>query len=242
MAEVVTSIELPATPAGVAIAPSSGKLFATLPAANQVAVLDALDVEAEPALVPVGEQPAALAGASDVVYVVNGGEVTLSGTLDSRQARRRAEDLAEQISGVSYVQNNIRVRTIGGSPTTQLGAVTAGAGSVSPNTTSGGTTFSGRTVELRYNSESRQLSWTGPAAKTETMPAGYKLDFLAPESASAILLGGQLVETGSVRRIRFFPDGTCDPFRARLQVEKNPPQLFVIDPWTCALSPAPAKS
>jgi len=101
---------------------------------------------------------------------------------------------------------------------------------------------SGRTVELRYNSELRQLSWNGSAAKTETMPPGYKLDFLPPESSSAILLGGQLVETGTVRRIRFFPDGTCDSFRARLQVEKNPAQLFMVDPWTCALSPVPTKS
>jgi general secretion pathway protein H len=101
---------------------------------------------------------------------------------------------------------------------------------------------SGRTVELRYDPELRQLSWTGPAAKTETLPASQKLEFLPVETNSAILLGGQLVETGTIRRIRFFPDGTCDPFRARLQVEKNPPQLFVIDPWTCAVSPVPSKS
>jgi prepilin-type N-terminal cleavage/methylation domain-containing protein len=100
----------------------------------------------------------------------------------------------------------------------------------------------GRTVELRYDPELRQLSWDGPGGKTETLPPGHKLDFLPPETTSAILLGGQLVETGTVRRIRFFPDGTCDPFRVQLQVEKSPPQFFLIDPWTCALSPAPAKS
>ena len=75
--------------------------------------------------------------ASELEVSVNGGEVTLSGTVDSRQARRRAEDLAEQISGVSYVQNNIRVRTIGGSPTAQHGAVTADTSPVTPNSTSG---------------------------------------------------------------------------------------------------------
>lgn len=37
-------------------------------------------------------------------------EVTLSGTVDSREERRRAEDCAEQISGVTHVQNNIRVQ------------------------------------------------------------------------------------------------------------------------------------
>lgn len=51
--------------------------------------------------------------ASELEVTVSGGEVTLSGTVDDRQSRRRAEDLAEQVSGVSYVQNNIRVRAIG---------------------------------------------------------------------------------------------------------------------------------
>jgi Tfp pilus assembly protein FimT len=101
---------------------------------------------------------------------------------------------------------------------------------------------SGRTVELRYDPELRQLSWTGPGGRIESLPAGQKLDFLPAESGAAVLLGGQLVETTALRRIRFFPDGTCDPFRARLQLEKNPPQLFIVDPWTCAVSPAPTKS
>ena len=47
--------------------------------------------------------------ASDIEVSASGGEVTLSGTVDSRSARRRAEDLAEQVSGVSYVQNNLRL-------------------------------------------------------------------------------------------------------------------------------------
>ena len=44
---------------------------------------------------------------------VSGGEVTLTGTVDSRDARRRAEDIAEAVSGVSYVMNNLRVRQPG---------------------------------------------------------------------------------------------------------------------------------
>ena len=55
--------------------------------------------------------------ASDVEVAVENGEVTLSGLVDSRQARRRAEDLAEQVSGVSYVQNNLRVRSLGSATT-----------------------------------------------------------------------------------------------------------------------------
>lgn len=64
--------------------------------------------------------------ASEIEISVSGGEVTLSGTVDSRQARRRAEDIAEQVSGVSYVQNNLRVRT-GGGETAAVGSH-AGAG------------------------------------------------------------------------------------------------------------------
>lgn len=40
---------------------------------------------------------------------VSAGEVTLSGTVDSREAKHRAERLIEDISGVSHVQNNLRV-------------------------------------------------------------------------------------------------------------------------------------
>jgi BON domain len=51
----------------------------------------------------------------------------LSGSVDSRQARHRAEDIAEQASDVSYVQNNIRVRS-GGSRDTITDAGAAGTG------------------------------------------------------------------------------------------------------------------
>jgi osmotically-inducible protein OsmY len=48
--------------------------------------------------------------ASDVDVAVVNGEVTLSGTVDSRYAKRLAEDIAESVSGVTDVQNNLRVR------------------------------------------------------------------------------------------------------------------------------------
>ena len=40
---------------------------------------------------------------------VDKGEVTLSGTVSSREAKRRAEDAVDRISGVKHVQNNLRV-------------------------------------------------------------------------------------------------------------------------------------
>ncbi len=54
--------------------------------------------------------------ASDIEVSVTNGEVQLSGFVESKWAKRRAEDLAENVSGVSYVQNNIRVRGPGGAP------------------------------------------------------------------------------------------------------------------------------
>ena len=47
---------------------------------------------------------------SDIEVSVTGTEVTLDGTVDSRFAKRRAEDHAEDVLGVTHVQNNLRVR------------------------------------------------------------------------------------------------------------------------------------
>src|SRR5215212_6730036 len=47
--------------------------------------------------------------ASEIEVTVTNREVTLSGTVDSREAKRRAEDIAESVGGVTHVQNNLRV-------------------------------------------------------------------------------------------------------------------------------------
>lgn len=48
--------------------------------------------------------------ATDIDVRVEEGEVTLDGTVDSRAAKRRAEDIADSVSGARHVQNNLRVR------------------------------------------------------------------------------------------------------------------------------------
>jgi osmotically-inducible protein OsmY len=48
--------------------------------------------------------------ATDIEVSVSGGEVTLSGSVSDRQAKRRAEDIADTVSGVGHVQNNMRVQ------------------------------------------------------------------------------------------------------------------------------------
>lgn len=51
--------------------------------------------------------------ASDIEVQVAAGVVTLSGVVESRYAKRRAEDLAESVSGVREVQNILRLRNAG---------------------------------------------------------------------------------------------------------------------------------
>lgn len=48
--------------------------------------------------------------ASGIEVGVRDGEVSLSGTIPSRQDKRRAEDLADRVSGVRDIRNNLRVR------------------------------------------------------------------------------------------------------------------------------------
>jgi osmotically-inducible protein OsmY len=47
--------------------------------------------------------------ASNIAISVSACEVTLSGTVESREAKHRAERLVEDISGVAHVQNNLRI-------------------------------------------------------------------------------------------------------------------------------------
>ncbi len=47
--------------------------------------------------------------ASNVELSIADGEVTLDGTVDSKHAKRRAEDLVDSVAGIGHVQNNLRV-------------------------------------------------------------------------------------------------------------------------------------
>lgn len=51
--------------------------------------------------------------ASNISIAVAAGEVTLSGTVDDREAKHRAEWIVEDVSGVSHVQNNLRAKQPG---------------------------------------------------------------------------------------------------------------------------------
>ena len=62
--------------------------------------------------------------ASDIEVQVASGEVTLTGEVSRRQDKRRAEDIAEMVSGVKHVQNNLRVR-MGGAESGSTGIASA---------------------------------------------------------------------------------------------------------------------
>jgi len=51
--------------------------------------------------------------ASRIEVAVENGEITLNGTVPSREQKRKAEDCVEDISGVRNVQNNLRVADSG---------------------------------------------------------------------------------------------------------------------------------
>lgn len=103
---------------------------------------------------------------------------------------------------------------------------------------------SGRMVEVRFDADKRQLVWGAAAERADPLPVGAAIEFLPLESGSNILLGGQLAEMAEpLKRVRFFPDGTCDTFRIRVkEPEPAKPRLFVVDPWTCAVNPVAPKS
>src|SRR3712207_9196144 len=86
--------------------------------------------------------------ASEIEVRVENREVTLTGTVNSRFEKRHAEDLAEAVSGVTHVQNNLRIQQpadagIAGSMMSGPGA--AGAGGVGmPGTSGTGTVWATR--------------------------------------------------------------------------------------------------
>jgi osmotically-inducible protein OsmY len=67
--------------------------------------------------------------ASDIDVTVTNAEVTLTGTVDHRSTKRRAEDLAESVSGVKNVENRLRVGQYTGSQNAGLSGMNNPSGS-----------------------------------------------------------------------------------------------------------------
>jgi osmotically-inducible protein OsmY len=76
--------------------------------------------------------------ATNVDVRVAGGEVTLSGSVSSRDEKRRAEDMIEHVSGVREVHNNLRVGYAGESfSQATAGSTTGDAAGETPGSTLG---------------------------------------------------------------------------------------------------------
>ena len=119
--------------------------------------------------------------ASDIEVQVSSAEVILTGTVNSRNEKRRAEDLAESAKGVRNVENRLRVqrgnstyneldsnRTTGAT----MGSATAGAPDTGSLGTSGGSTplgtGSGTGMDTGIGTGSSLESSTGLSTGTET--------------------------------------------------------------------------
>ena len=99
--------------------------------------------------------------------------------------------------------------------------------------------LAGRDVNLGYDAKSAAYTiddGIAPKSVPGTGGADMMVDFLPlqPDAASgATLVGGTLVETGAIRAVTFYADGTCTPFRAQIRLN-GAAHILSVDPWTCA--------
>jgi osmotically-inducible protein OsmY len=74
--------------------------------------------------------------ASEIEVQVENGEVTLTGTVEDRAAKRRAEDCAEQVMGVREVMNQLRVQASSGESRSAGQGVSRGTSGAPPRQSS----------------------------------------------------------------------------------------------------------
>jgi general secretion pathway protein H len=90
--------------------------------------------------------------------------------------------------------------------------------------------LSGRTLDLRLDEKTRVLDW---GAGRATLAGEEVVRLLPPVKTSSVLIGGRL-EEAAITGVRFYPDGTCDPFRVEI-VRGQSGRILMIDPWTCTV-------
>lgn len=93
----------------------------------------------------------------------------------------------------------------------------------------------GRVVELTPLPEDVGFLWGDDGVETLPKREGFSVRLIEPEMTAAFLIGGQLEER-AIKRLRFYPDGSCDP--VRVQVRRGEMRrVYAIDPWTAAPLP-----
>lgn len=134
--------------------------------------------------------------ASDIEVAVQNGEVTLSGAIDSRQARRRAEDIAESVSGVTHVQNNLRPRHAGqdrnrppiyegATRSSALGGLDAGMGSAGVSGLSGSSAGSSAMGTAGGGNAAPGVTSTTGTGYSEMTGTGRNTDSPGPDTGKA---------------------------------------------------------
>ncbi len=95
-------------------------------------------------------------------------------------------------------------------------------------------------VELVQHAEEQSfLVSTGGVEVLPKIQGGARVTLLRADFSGASLIGGQ-IEERPIERIRFYPDGSCDPMR--VQVRKGEVRrVYTIDPWTASPLPEGGK-
>lgn len=98
--------------------------------------------------------------ASDIEVEVSNGEAILTGTVDSRYAKRMAEDIAENVSGVAHIENRLRIKQQG-EHSFQNQAGFSSSSAAAKSTHSEGTYGSREDLATNYSQNSTGTSATG---------------------------------------------------------------------------------
>ncbi len=98
----------------------------------------------------------------------------------------------------------------------------------------------GEIIELAPLPEDAGFIWGVDGVELMPKREGLSVRLLRAEMVSAVLIGGQLEER-AIERMRFYPDGSCDP--VRVQVRRGEVRrVYAIDPWTASPLPEGGRS
>jgi osmotically-inducible protein OsmY len=142
--------------------------------------------------------------ASHINVSVKDGELTLDGTVDSRDAKRRAEDAVEHISGVKHVQNNLRVQdrsasgdTFGGSTTSSGGSSTGSTANQSSGSGLTGSGSSGITTGSGAGASGASTTASGSGSAATGQPSSASSQGASTTAASTTGGIGSSTTTGA---------------------------------------------
>ena len=99
---------------------------------------------------------------------------------------------------------------------------------------------SGQVIEMKPLPEDAGFLYGADGVEMLPKREGYTVRLISPEIVSASLIGGQLEEK-PLLKVRFYPDGSCDPMRIQIR-RGDTRRVYAIDPWTAAPLPQGGKT